>query len=104
MIYLNKYGWTLRDNNLRHYYKGFEIKKLILKSLSSTSEYDFNYRIYFSKKFNNFSKKSSLSFYRKSCMIRKCGRVIFKDLKLGRHVSKLYASIGLLVGFRKSSF
>lgn len=37
-------------------------------------------------------------------MIRKCGRVIFKDLKLGRHVSKLYASIGLLVGFRKSSF
>ena len=94
----------MRDEKIRKIFRKTEIKKNVLKSLLSSYEYNFNYRLYFTKKFSIFSKSTSISFYKNSCMIRKAGHVVFRDLKLGRNCAKFYASEGYLVGFRRASF
>lgn len=51
-----------------------------------------------------FSKNSSISKYKSSCLFSHYGRVVFRKFKLSRHFSKRFASHGFLLGFRKSSF
>lgn len=101
---LCKYGWTFRDQQRRLTYKKFELRKLVLKSLLYSTEYDYNFKIYFVKKFYSFSKNSSISVYRTYGMFSYIGKSVFKRFKLNRHAIKYNASLGFLVGLRKSSF
>jgi hypothetical protein len=101
---LCKYGWILRDKKRRLTYKKCELRKLILKTLLYSTEYNYNYKIYFVKKFYSFSKNSSISIYRTYGMFSYIGKSVFKRFKLNRHAAKYNASLGFLVGLRKSSF
>jgi hypothetical protein len=51
-----------------------------------------------------FSKRSSLSVYRRYGMFSFIGKSVFRRFKLNRHFVKANASNGFLVGLRKSSF
>src|SRR3954470_6567440 len=51
-----------------------------------------------------FYKYSSISYYRRSCLVTGNCRSVFKFFKLSRYTCKANASNGLLVGLRKSSF
>lgn len=101
---LCKYGWTLKDTNRRLIYKNFELRKLVLKTLLYSTGYNYNFKIYFVKKFYSYSKNSSISIYRTFGMFSYIGKSVFKRFKLNRHAAKYNASLGFLVGLRKSSF
>jgi ribosomal protein S14 len=51
-----------------------------------------------------FYKFSSISYFRKSCLISGNCRSVFKFFKLSRYICKQYASNGLFTGLRKASF
>lgn len=95
---------SYKDESRRRLFSKFEINKNILKSLLYTSGYIPDYRIYFSKIFYIFSKKSSLSVYRSYGMFSFIGKSVFRRFKLNRHFVKASASNGFLIGLRKSSF
>lgn len=101
---LKAFGWVRKDEASRRLHSKSEINKFVLKSLLYTSEYPALYRIYFSKKFYMFSKRSSLSVYRRYGMFSFIGKSVFRRFKLNRHFVKANASNGFLVGLRKSSF
>jgi small subunit ribosomal protein S14 len=96
--------WPKRDASLRIFYKRSEISKLVLKSLLASSSFFFSEKVFFYKAFQKFSFKSSISFYRRSCLITGSSRSVFKMFKLSRNQSKAKASHGYIVGLRKSSF
>jgi ribosomal protein S14 len=50
------------------------------------------------------NKKSSISFFRRSCLITGNCRSVSRKFKMVRHFCKHYASYGLISGLRKSSF
>lgn len=104
MVILRNFKWSFRDKKIRKYYGKFEINKNILRSLLSSKFYPIIYKFYFSKMFYIFSKNSSISKYKSSCLFSHYGRVVFRKFKLSRHFSKRFASHGFLLGFRKSSF
>lgn len=104
MVVLRNYGWSARDKKIRSVFSKFELKKLVLKSLLSSAAYPIFFKFYFSKLFYMTPKNSSVSRYKTFCLFSLYGRVIFKKFKLSRHFSKRFASHGLLLGFRKSSF
>lgn len=104
MTFLRNIRWPQKDVKKRKFYKKFEIKKIVLKSLINNTQFNFNYKMYFSKIFYNITLDSSISRYRTYCMLRFNSKVIFKFFKLSRHSMKYCASYGLLTGFRKSSF
>jgi ribosomal protein S14 len=98
------YRWNKRD---RHYRKNlfiYEMNKLILKSLMANFNFNMNNKIYWTQIWVQYNKFSSISFYRRSCLITGFSRSVSRRFKLVRHFCKNYASNGLLMGLRKSSF
>lgn len=64
-----------------------------------------NYKLYFNMKYTNLLSRATLiSSYRRYCLFSYAGKVVTKRFKLGRHAVRYFASLGLLVGLRKSSF
>lgn len=81
-----------------------ELNKLILKSLLSHDSFNNNERFYFYYLLKRYSIHSSISLYRRFCVLTGYSKSVFRYFKLSRHQCKKYASDGLLVGMRKSSF
>lgn len=104
MLILKSVRWPLKDKLLRKSYKRIEINKIVLKSLIQSEFITLNERIYFSKVFYSYTKKASLSSFRKSCAWSGNSSKVFKKFKLSRYFLKTFASNGLVTGFRKSSF
>lgn len=96
--------WYKRDKNFRKYLYNNEINKLILKSLLSNKLFKINEKIYFGLIFSKYTKKSSITFYRRFCIITGNSRSVFRRFKMVRHWCKSFASNGALIGLRKSSF
>lgn len=92
-----------RIKNLRSA-KRAEIKKLVLKNLLKDPYFSDIERFYFGYKLSSFSKKHSFTNFRRSCVISNYPRSFVRRFKLSRHTAKYYASKGLLIGMRKSSF
>jgi len=104
MVVLRTYGWILKNQKYKTSFGIYEIRKNILKSLLSTTNYPLNFKFYFTMHFNKFPIKSSISKFNTFCIFSNYGRCIFKSFKMSRHSSKLLASQGLMLGLRKSSF
>lgn len=105
MIYKAKFGWILKDSNIRRNYAKAEMRKNILRNLlSASNSYKFCYKYYFSKLFYDLSATTAISKYRSGCSFSIKGRVIFRDFKMSRLFCKYFASNGYLMGLRKSSF
>jgi ribosomal protein S14 len=96
--------WYDRDASIRVKLIYAELNKLILKGLMSNYKFGLRQKIYFSRHFGKFDKSSSVSFYRRSCLITGQPRSVFRRFKLVRHQCKIFASNGLLIGLRKASF
>lgn len=60
---LKRFGWTYKDEKARNLYGSYEWKKQLIRSLLSSSNYKYIYRLYFNKVFRKFPKQSSLGFY-----------------------------------------
>lgn len=73
---------------LANKYNKFKSKKII----------NFIYRNQF------FFKFSSISFFRRSCIVSGNCRSVSRHFKLSRYLCRYYASNGYLVGLRKASF
>lgn len=104
MVILRSIRWPRKEIKKRKLYKKFEIRKLVLKSLLNNFYYKYNYKLYFTKLFDNFPINSSTSRYRTYCMLQLQGKSIFRFFKLSRHMVRFCVNNGLLIGFRKSSF
>jgi len=96
--------WYKRDFSLRKNFLLKEMDLLILKGLLSNFKFSKNEKIYFGLVFLNFSKYSSIAYYRRSCIMTGNSRSVFRRFKMVRHWCKKYASDGILIGIRKSSF
>lgn len=81
-----------------------ELNKLVLKSLLGSNDFSFKYRVFFFSILQKYSLISSISFFRRFCNINGYSKSVFRLFKMSRHNSKRYASLGSLVGMRKSSF
>lgn len=81
-----------------------ELNKVVLKSLLSSSDFPFIDRFYFFYLLQKYSAEGSLSIFRRFCSVNGYSKSIFRLFKMSRHSSKRFASLGLLVGMRKSSF
>jgi len=104
MVILRSIRWPRKQSNKKKLYKIYEIKKVVLKSLLNSLYYKYDYKLYFTKLFDNFPIDSSTSKYRTYCMLQLQGKSIFRSFKLSRHMVKYSANNGLLIGYRKSSF
>ena len=104
MLLLKSINWINKDKKIRLVYKKYEIKKIILKSLIYNNILNIREKIFFDFKFKKFMYNSSISRYRHSCMFLGNSRAVIQQFKLSRHACKKYASLGFLVGLRKSSF
>lgn len=104
MIILRSIRWPRKELNKRKQYKKYEISKLVIKSLLNNFLYTTNFKLFFTRLFNNFPINSSTSRYRTYCMLQLKGNSIFRFFKLSRHMVKACANNGFLTGFRKSSF
>lgn len=51
-----------------------------------------------------FNKYSSISFFRRSCLISGNSRSVSRFFKLSRYLCRYYASNGFVMGLRKASF
>ena len=51
-----------------------------------------------------FYKFSSTSFFRRSCIRSGVCRSVFRFFKISRYICRYYASNGMFIGLRKSSF
>jgi ribosomal protein S14 len=51
-----------------------------------------------------FYKYSSISFFRRSCLVTGNCKSVFSFFKLSRYTARSYASKGLIIGLRKASF
>lgn len=98
--------WVKRDNSARPKYLPTEINKLVLKSLIAERlrKPTIVSKIYFTKLFHKYTKKTAISYYRTYCHKTGTGKSVFKYFKYGRHECKRLASNGILIGMRKSSF
>jgi len=76
----------------------------VLKSLLSNEDFSLFFRFYFYQLLKNYPKYSSISFYRRYCVLTGYTKSIFRLFKLSRHQCKRFASNGFLMGMRKSSF
>jgi ribosomal protein S14 len=83
-----------------------ELKKNISKFYLSNKYREFKsnkiIRIIYRNKY--FYKFSSISYYRRACLITGNCRSVFKFFKLSRYTCKALASNGLFTGLRKASF
>jgi ribosomal protein S14 len=96
--------WPKREERSRFLYGPLEVNKLILKSLLSSEKFFFEDKVFFFKFYNKFYYKTSISFYRRSCLFTGHSRAVFRLFKLSRHQGKSFASFGFIAGLRKSSF
>jgi ribosomal protein S14 len=80
------------------------MNKLILKSLLSNKLFKINAKLYFGLIFSQYTKKSSIAYYRRFCVITGNSRSVFRRFKMVRHWCKSFASNGFLVGLKKASF
>ena len=104
MLLLKSINWINRDKKIRLVFLKYEIKKIVLKSLLYNETFIFDKKLFFDFKFKKFTFNSSISRYRTSCMFLGNSRAIIQQFKLSRHACKKYASLGFLVGLKKSSF
>ena len=96
--------WYKRDCRLRKFLYSNEMNKIILKSLLSNKFFKQNEKIYFGLLFAKYTKKSSIAFYRRFCIMTGNSRSVFRRFKMVRHWCKFFASDGYVVGLRKASF
>jgi len=96
--------WYKRDAKNRLKFSIHEYNKIILKSLLSNNRLIFNQKIYLRRLFDCYDKTSSVSYYRRSCLLTGHSRAVFKTFKFCRHQTKFYASHGFISGLRKASF
>lgn len=83
-----------------------ELKKNLIKFFLSNQHNNFKSKsiIKFIYRNKYYYKYSSISFFRRCCIISGNGRSVFRFFKLSRHLCRFYASNGYLVGLRKASF
>jgi len=90
--------------NRRNHLINNEMNKLILKSLMLNKFFIYNQKIYLGQLFAKYKKFTSISYYRRYCVITGNSKSIFRKFKMVRHWCKFYASNGYIVGLRKASF
>jgi ribosomal protein S14 len=98
------FNWIYKDQNVRTKICKVELRKKILKSLLSSTFFDFSDKIFFFRLFQRYNFQSSISFQRTSCLFTGRAKSVFRMFKLYRHQAKAFASNGLIGGLRKSSF
>lgn len=83
-----------------------ELKKNLIKYflLNQSKNFKSNKIIKFIYRNKFFYKYSSISFFRRSCILSGNCRSVFRFFKLSRHLCKHYASNGYISGLRKASF
>lgn len=104
MIVLNTKQWVKNDKNIRKLFLKYEIKKIIIKSLLYNYNNTIYQKLYFDKKYKQFTFKSSIARARTSCIFLGNNKSIFNNFKMSRDMFKKYASEGYIIGLRKSSF
>lgn len=94
----NKYNLKLLINK--------ELKKNLIKYFLSNQYKNFksNKIVKFIYRNKFYYKYSSVSFFRRNCLISGNSRSVFRLFKLSRYLCKYYASNGYITGLRKSSF
>jgi ribosomal protein S14 len=78
--------------------------KIVLRSMLRDKNFKKSDRVYFALLFSKYSGKSSISSFRRYCVMSQSTRSVFRLFRLSRHFAKQSASLGELSGFRKSSF
>jgi len=83
-----------------------ELKKNLIKYflLNQYNNFKSNKIIKFIYRNKFYYKYSSISFFRRSCLISGNCKSIFRFFKLSRYHCRYYASNGYIVGLRKASF
>ncbi len=105
MLLIKSINWINKDKKIRFIYKKNEVKKIIIKSLIYNNiKNNFYKKLFYDFKFKKFTYNSSIARYRNNCMYLGNSRAIIRQFKLSRHSCKKYASLGFLIGLRKSSF
>jgi ribosomal protein S14 len=95
-------------------FKKYKIKLMVKKELKKNL-----IKFFLSNQYNNFKssniikfiyrnkfyyKYSSISFFRRACILSGNCRSVFRFFKLSRYLSRHYASNGYIMGLRKASF
>jgi ribosomal protein S14 len=96
--------WTKRNAITKKEYLHTELEKNIIKSVLSNTTIDKKYKLSVYEEFLMFKKVSSISYYRRYCIVNLNGRAVFKHFKLHRLVCKKWMGQGLLIGVRRASF
>jgi len=83
-----------------------ELKKNLIKYflLNQSKNFKSNKIIKFIYRNKFFYKYSSISFFRRSCLLSGNCRSVFRFFKLSRYLCRHYASNGYISGLRKASF
>jgi len=83
-----------------------ELKKNIAKYFLSNQHKNFKSNKVIKYIYRNkiFYKYSSLSFFRRSCILSGNCRSVNRQFKLSRYLCRYYASNGFIMGLRKASF
>jgi ribosomal protein S14 len=83
-----------------------ELKKNLVKFFLANQYKNFksNKIIKFIYRNKYYYKYSSISFFRRSCILSGNCRSVFRFFKLSRYLCRYYASNGYIVGLRKASF
>lgn len=98
------YNKLKKNIKQRYYYKNFEKKKIILKSITLNSKLKKNIRWKTQQKFFNFNYNNSITRIKKICIYTKRSKSIYSFLKISRIVLRNYASNNLLPGINKYSW
>ena len=83
-----------------------EMKKNLIKFFLSNKYSNFKSNKLIKLAYNNlyFYKFSSISYFRRCCLVTGNCKSVFSFFKLSRYTVRLYASKGVLIGLRKASF
>jgi ribosomal protein S14 len=83
-----------------------ELKKNIIKFFLSNQYNNFKSRNIMKFIYRNkyYYKYSSISFFRRSCILSGDSRSVSRFFKLSRYLCRYYASNGFISGLRKASF
>jgi ribosomal protein S14 len=73
-----------------------EIKKKVLKSIFQNRLIDNNKRIYINSIMTGISKKSSISFQKKRCVLTGQSNSIYKNFEINRHMIKNLNNNGMI--------
>jgi len=101
-MFFRKWIFDLKKNRLQ--YARSEINKIVIKSLLYNPNFNTPARVYFYGFLKNYSIFSSRSFFKRACVVSGYSKAIFRLFKMSRQHSKRFASAGVLVGMRRSSF